>query len=63
MCWSAREPEMRIRDAVRTVGIAERAVQRIVSAFEKGVYISKICNGHRNSYEKRDDLILRHPNE
>lgn len=59
----AREPEMRMRDVAQTVGITERAVQRIVADLEHAGYISRIRHGRRNSYAIRDDLPLRHPIE
>lgn len=59
----AREPEVRMRDVARLVGITERAVQRIVADLEETGYIGRIRHGRRNRYEVRDDLPLRHPIE
>ena len=54
---------MRMRDVAQTVGITERAVQRIIADLEQAGYISRIRHGRRNSYEIKDDLPLRHPIE
>ncbi|MCK6498259.1 MAG: MarR family transcriptional regulator [Nitrospira sp.] len=58
-----REPEVRMRDVARLVGITERAVQRIIADLEETGYIARIRHGRRNRYEVRDHLPLRHPIE
>lgn len=59
----AREPEVRMRDVAKLVGITERAVQRIVADLETAGYIERSRHGRRNRYEVRQDLPLRHPIE
>lgn len=59
----AREPEVRMRDVARLVGITERAVQRIVAELAEARYIERTRHGRRNRYETRTDLPLRHPIE
>lgn len=59
----AREPELRMRDAAATIGITERAVQRIVLDLERAGYLVRERDGRRNRYEIRADLPLRHPIE
>jgi len=59
----ARDPNLRMRDAAATVGITERAVQRIVLDLEQAGYLRREKEGRRNSYEVRSDRPLRHPIE
>ena len=56
----AREPEVRLREVARRVGITERAVQRIVADLEEGGYLSRSREGRRNRYEVHPDRPLRH---
>ena len=60
MCIS-RDPEMRLRDVAATVGITERAAQRIVADLASAGYIERIRDGRRNRYELHPDLPMRHP--
>jgi len=59
----ARDPERRIRDVAREVGITERAVQRIVADLEATGYLVRSREGRRNRYEVKGHLPLRHPIE
>lgn len=59
----AREPESRMLDVARSVGITERAVQRIVANLEEKGYLVRTRRGRRNRYEVRTHLPLRHPIE
>lgn len=59
----ARDPEIRLRDVAVTVGITERAVQRIVADLEAGRYIERERLGRRNRYRVHPELPLRHPIE
>ncbi len=59
----ARNPEMRIRDLADTVGITERAIQRILADLESAGAIAKTKEGRRNSYEVNEEFPLRHPVE
>jgi predicted transcriptional regulator len=59
----AREPEVRMRDVAESVGITERAVQRIVADLEEAGYIVRSRLGRRNRYEIQFDRHLRHPIE
>ncbi|MDE3155730.1 MAG: MarR family transcriptional regulator [Acidobacteriota bacterium] len=58
-----RNPEARIRDVARHIGITERAVQRIVAELEQHAYLRRVREGRRNRYEVRTDLPLRHQME
>lgn len=59
----AKDPEVRLRDVATTVGITERAVQRIVTELEEGGYLTRERDGRRNRYEVARALPLRHPLE
>ena len=56
----AKEPEVRHREVASRVGIAERAVQRIVADLEEGGYLSRSGEGRWNRYEVHQDRPLRH---
>ena len=59
----ARDPETRLRDIATSVGITERAAQRIVSDLVGCGYLTRERVGRRNRYEVHLDLPLRHPLE
>lgn len=59
----ARTPDARIRDLAVTVGITERAVQRIVAELVEGDFLSVTKDGRRNHYTVNDRQPLRHPVE
>ena len=59
----ARDPEMRLRDVAVSVGITERAAQRIVADLDAEGYISTERVGRRNHYVVHPELPLRHPVE
>lgn len=62
LCLAA-EPEKRLRDVAASVGITERAVQRIIAELEDAQYLRRKRRGRRNHYEMRRTLHLRHPIE
>lgn len=55
-----QNPDLRIRDIAASVGITERAVQRILSDLEAGGYLSAHREGRRNRYVVAGGLPLRH---
>jgi len=57
----AREPEIRLRDIARSVGITERPVQRIVSDPSEAGYVETERIGRRNRYRVNRNLRMRHP--
>lgn len=59
----ARDPEIRLRDVAASVGITERAVQRIVADLEADRYLERERTGRRNRYQVHRDMPLRHPIE
>jgi DNA-binding MarR family transcriptional regulator len=46
----AADPSVRLRDVAQTVGITERAVQKIVGDLEAGGLVSRTRTGRRNRY-------------
>lgn len=59
----ARNPDARIRDIAATVGITERAVQKILRELQDAGYVSTSRVGRRNAYRLHADLHFRHPAE
>jgi DNA-binding transcriptional ArsR family regulator len=57
----ASDPDTRVRDIARTIGITERTVGQIINQLEKAGYITKTRVGRRNQYVVHGDLPLRHP--
>ena len=62
LCLS-RDPDLRIRDLARLVGITERAVQRILSELTAEGYLTITKDGRRNHYQVHEEQPLRHPVE
>jgi len=56
----AQDPDARLRDVALSVGITERAVQKIVSDLEQAGAIVRERTGRRNSYRLNLDVPLRH---
>jgi biotin operon repressor len=59
----ALDPDSRLRDVASSVGITERAVQKIVSDLEEAGVIVRERQGRRNSYRLSLEVPLRHPLE
>ena len=59
----ARDPTITMREVADTVGITERAVQRIVAELEQGEVLERSRVGRRNVYTVNTDRPLRHPVE
>ena len=57
----ARNPDARTRDIAETVGITERAAQRIVADLSEAGYIETIRVGRRNRYTVNREITMRHP--
>ncbi len=57
----ARDPGVRLRDVAATVGITERAAQKIVADLVEAGYLEREREGRRNRYRLNTDLPLRHP--
>ncbi len=59
----ARDPAIRLRDVAQSVGITERATQRIVADLVFAGYLERARVGRRNHYEVNGELHFRHPIE
>ena len=59
----ALDPNSRLRDVALSVGMTERAVQKIVDDLEEGGVISRQRTGRRNAYRLDVSAPLRHPLE
>lgn len=59
----AQNPEVRLAEIARLVGIGERAVHSIVSDLVDAGYVVREKHGRNNVYEVRLDQPLRHPLE
>jgi DNA-binding MarR family transcriptional regulator len=57
----AQKPDVRMREIAITVGITERAVQRIVDDLERIGYITISKSGRRNRYVIQHQSLLPHP--
>jgi DNA-binding MarR family transcriptional regulator len=56
----AENPNTRLRDIAGTIGITERATQRIVADLEEAEYLSHEKVGRRNIYQIEPGKPLRH---
>ncbi len=56
----ARDSTMRLREVAASVGITERAVQKIVADLEEEGFLERIREGRRNRYVLHYDRPLRH---
>lgn len=56
----AANPTARLRDIAATIGITERATQRIVADLEEAGYLSHDKIGRRNVYQIEQGTHLRH---
>jgi predicted DNA-binding transcriptional regulator len=57
----ARDPGMRLREVADTVGITERAAQKIITDLVQAGYLERERVGRRNHYRLNPELPLRHP--
>jgi DNA-binding MarR family transcriptional regulator len=60
LCLSS-DPNARFRDIAESVGITERAAQRIVADLIETGYVERERVGRRNRYRIRTDTAMRHP--
>ncbi len=61
LLYIADDPDVRLRDIARSIGITERATHRIVSDLVDGGYVSRERRGRRNHYEVQTHLPLHDP--
>jgi DNA-binding MarR family transcriptional regulator len=57
----ARDPDVRLRDIAASVGITERATQRILSELVEDGFVSRERTGRRNCYRINPHARMRHP--
>ena len=58
-----RDPDARLRDVATTVGITERAAQRIVNDLVDAGYVERERVGRRNRYVVNAEGRMRHPEQ
>ena len=58
-----RDADVRLRDVATTVGITERAAQRIVNDLVDAGYVTRERHGRRNRYTVQADVHMRHPEQ
>ena len=58
-----RDPEVRLRDIAATVGVTERAAQRIVGDLVESGHITRERVGRRNRYVVNEHEHMRHPSQ
>ena len=56
-----QDPNARFRDIAQSVGITERAAQRIVAELVESGYVESERIGRRNHYRVNTDIAMRHP--
>ena len=56
-----RDPNARFRDIGQSVGITERAAQRIVADLIESGYVESERAGRRNHYRINTNIAMRHP--
>ena len=56
-------PDVRLRDIAETVGITERATQRIVTDLVEAGYVTRQRVGRRNHYVLNRNIRMRHPSQ
>jgi predicted ArsR family transcriptional regulator len=59
----ARERDVRLRDVAGTVGITERAAQRIVADLVEAGFVIRKRVGRRNHYTIDRSVHMRHPSQ
>ena len=57
----ANDPDVRLRDVAETVGITERAAQRIVTDLAESGFLQRERHGRRNRYLINEKTEMRHP--
>jgi len=57
----ASEPDVRLREVADTVGITERAAQRILADLVRAGYVTRQRIGRRNRYLVNREREMRHP--
>jgi predicted transcriptional regulator len=58
-----QDPNARFRDIAESVGITERAAQRIVADLVESGYVESERVGRRNRYRVNTNIAMRHPSQ
>ncbi len=56
----AEDPDIRLRDVARRIGITERAAQRILAELVEAGYVEAVRVGRRNRYTVDRSRAMRH---
>jgi DNA-binding IclR family transcriptional regulator len=59
----AHDPDVRLIDVAQTVGITERAAQRIVTDLVEAGYVRRTRIGRRNRYTVNPNVEMRHQSQ
>ena len=59
----ARNPDAPLRVVAQTIGLTDRAVQRIVADLESAGVLERHKEGRQNRYSLHFEVALRHPLE
>ena len=59
----ARNPDAPLRVVAQTIGLTERAVQRLVADLESAGVLERHKEGRQNRYSLHFEVALRHPLE
>ncbi|MDP4508940.1 winged helix-turn-helix domain-containing protein [Nonomuraea turcica] len=59
----AADPQVRVRDIAKSIGITERAAQSIVTDLLEAGYVEREREGRRNRYAILPGRHLRHPSQ
>jgi DNA-binding IclR family transcriptional regulator len=63
LIYISREPDARVSDIAKNVGITERRTQGIIADLEAAGYLEVVRVGRRNAYAIKKNLRFRHPAE
>ncbi|MFM8522977.1 MAG: helix-turn-helix transcriptional regulator [Actinomycetota bacterium] len=63
LIYISREPDARVSDIAKSVGITERRTQGIIADLEAAGYLEVARVGRRNTYVIKKNLRFRHPAE
>jgi len=59
LLWIAREPELRVNDLAREVGISERATYGVLADLVEAGYLTRTRDGRRSRYRINGDAPMR----
>jgi len=59
LLWIAREPDLRVSDLAREVGISERATYAILADLTEAGYLTRLREGRRARYRINNEAPMR----